>query len=294
VTSRQVLAVLAAMLASAAACAQEERPARWYLQVDNDVFLHTDRWYSSGVRVARVKETGGHEVELGFLHEVYMPEQRYWHPGTPDRAPTARLLLDGAWHTRNDGPFDTIELQAGVRGPSALGEQVTNFIHGFVPEGADVDWSRQLPDRFDASVVATRSMNAGPVRLHFGGAAGTQLVFAHVGGELRFGPGSRDVDFQVMRFAATPPFARGERAPGWIVFAGASARAVAHNAMIGPNYDPGGEDIHLRRAVGRLAVGAAWTFQRSAVTFSLANDTREFEEQRKPQQFGSLAVHWAF
>jgi lipid A 3-O-deacylase len=293
VTWRRILAVPAAVLVPAAACAQQP-PARWYLQIDNDVVFHTDRWYSSGVRVARVQETGSHEVEAGFIHEVYMPEQKRWEPGRPDRAPTARLLLDLARHTRGGDRFDTIELQAGVRGPSAKGEQITDFIHRWIPQGSEVDWSRQLPDRVDASLVAARSMSTGPVRLHFGGVAGTQLVFAHAGAELRYGPGSRDIDFQVMRFAATPPFARRNDGLGWSVFGGASVRAVAHNAMIGPNYDPGGADIHLQHAVGRLAGGAAWTFEHGSVTFSLVHDTREFEEQRKPQQFGSLAVHWVF
>lgn len=293
-TLRQGLAALAVIVAPAAAIAQEQ-PARWYLQVDNDVVFHTDRWYSSGVRIARVANASGHEIEVGVIHEVYMPEQKHWEPGRADRAPTARLLLDMARHTRGDGTFDTLEVQAGVRGEAAGGEQVTDFIHSFIPGGAQVDWSRQLqPDRFDGSLVAARSMNAGPVRVHFGGVLGTQLVFAHVGGELRYGPGSRDIDFQVMRFAATPPFARQKSGLGWSVFGGASARAVARNDMLGPSYDPGGADIHRRPLVGRLAGGAAWTFERGSITFCVVQDTHEFDEQRKPQNFGSLAVHWTF
>ena len=292
-TLRGLAGALAFALAPAAACAQE-RPARWYLQLDNDVAFNTDRWYSSGVRIARVAQGGVHEIEIGVVHEVYMPEQRHWQPGRADRAPTARLLLDAARHTRDDRVFDTLEVQAGVQGKSALGEEVTRFIHHFIPGGSEVDWSRQLPDRFDASVVAARSMNAGPARVHFGGVLGTRIAFAHAGAELRYGPGSRDIDFQVMRFAATPPFARREGGHGWSVFAGASVRIVAHNAMLGPNYDPGGADIHGRPGIGRLAAGAAWTFERGSITFSLVHDTREFDEQRKPQHFGSLGAHWTF
>ena len=286
-------ALLAGFVATAALADPTDVPARWYLQVDNDVVFATDRWYSSGVQLARVANTGAREWQLGFIHEVYTPEQKYWEPGRADRQPTARLLLDGAIHRRDDDVFDTYELQAGVRGKSALGEQATTFVHHIVP-APKVDWSRQMPDRFDGSLVVARSMNAGPLRVHVGGALGTQLTFAHAGAEFRYGPGSRDIDFQVMRFAATPPFAHRSDGTGWSVFAGASARVVAHNGMIGPNYDPGGADIHEQHAIGRLAAGAAWTFEHGSVTFSLVHDTREFEEQRRPQQFGSLAVHWAF
>jgi hypothetical protein len=288
-----VVAALACATAPAFATAQSAQAPRWYLQVDNDVAFVTDRWYTSGVRLARVASIDGHEVELGFIHEVYTPEQRNWEPGRADRAPTARLMLDVARHRRDAGTFDTLELQAGVRGKAALGRQTTEFIHRAIP-AEDVDWSRQLPNRFDASLIAARSFDAGPLRVHFGGVLGTQLAFAHLGAGLRFGPGSHDIDFQVMRFAATPPFAHRDDSLGWSVFGGVSARAVPHNALIGANYDPGAPDIHLTRVVGRLAAGAAWTFERASITFTLVHDTREFDEQRKPQEFGSLAVHWAF
>lgn len=292
-TARARMAGLVLALASTGAAAAPEIPARWYLQIDNDVVFVTDRWYTSGVRLARVVNTDGHEWELGFVHEVYTPEQRNWEPGRSDRAPTARLLLDGARHTRMADVFDTIEVQAGVRGKSARGEQTTKFVHRAIP-ARDVDWDRQLPNRFDGSLIFARSFNEQPFRVHYGVNIGTQLVFGHMGAEMRFGPGSRDIDFQVMRFAATPPFEHHKDGRGWSVFAGASVRAVAHNGMIGPNYDPGGKPINEQPVVGRLAAGAAWTFTNASVTFSLVHDTREFAEQRKPQQFGSLAVHWAF
>jgi len=294
VTSRRLAATLACGAALPAAAAGTDA-ARWYLQVDNDVVFVTDRWYSSGIRIARVANVDGHELEFGVVHEIYMPEQRNWEPGRADRAPTARLLLNAARHQRTQDAFDTFELQAGVRGDAARGEQITHFVHRGIPGGADVDWSRQLqPNKFDGSLVAARSTNIGNFRVHFGGVLGTQLIYGHVGGELRYGPGSRDIDFQVMRFAATPPFPAEGGDLGWSVFAGASARAIAWNEMIGPNYDPGGEDIHLRHEVGRLAGGVAYTFHAGSLTFAVVRDTREFDEQRKPQDFGSLAVHWYF
>jgi lipid A 3-O-deacylase len=285
-------AALAATLATTGALAGDG--ARWYLQIDNDVVFVTDRWYTSGVRLGRVAQYGEGELELGFLHEVYTPEQRNWEPGRADRAPTARVLLYVAHHLRDADSFRTVELDLGVQGPAAAGRQTTEFVHRAIP-AEDVDWSRQLePNRFDASVIAARSSAWGPVRLHYGVVAGTRLMFAHAGFEVRYGPGSRDIDFQVMRFAATPPFPAEGGDFGWSVFAGASARAVAFNEMIGPNYDPGGEDIHVRHGIGRLAGGVAYTYPSGSLTFSIVRDTREFDEQRKPQDFGSLAVHWYF
>ena len=49
--------------------------AIWYAQIDNDVAFHTDRWYTSGVRVARAhKLAEGKYAEFGILHEAYTPD----------------------------------------------------------------------------------------------------------------------------------------------------------------------------------------------------------------------------
>ena len=45
--------IAAAALALAAAGAARGDDAQWYLRVDNDVPFATDRWYTSGVRIAR-------------------------------------------------------------------------------------------------------------------------------------------------------------------------------------------------------------------------------------------------
>ena len=79
----------AAMFAclSLGACADD---AAWYLQLDNDVVFGTDRWYTSGVRLARVARHESHAIELGLLQEIYTPEAKRFTFGTVDRPPAAR------------------------------------------------------------------------------------------------------------------------------------------------------------------------------------------------------------
>jgi len=83
----------AALLACALTPAAAGEPARWYVRIDNDAFFNTDRWYSSGLRLARVEARGDHEIELGLVHEIYAPEAKRYEFGVVDRAPAARLLL---------------------------------------------------------------------------------------------------------------------------------------------------------------------------------------------------------
>jgi hypothetical protein len=286
------MALAVVVLAAAGAARSAEPPARWYLQVDNDVLVGTDRWYSSGVRIARVAPSADGAIEFGLLHEVYTPEAKYWEPGIDDRTPTARLLAYGARHYADLLCDTTFELDLGVRGPSAIGRQATEGIHRIVP-APKVDWSRQDSDRVDIQLAAVRSHRMSDLVGHYGAVVGNQQVFAHTGIEWHVGSRStRAVLTPAMRFAATPPPAAGD--PGWDAFVGASARAVARNVMIRGNYDPAGPELEPRHAVARAAIGVATVQRWGSAALSVATDTREFDAQRRPQVFGSLTVHVEF
>ncbi len=278
-----------ALASWALAVVAAEDPRRWYLQVDNDVVFHTDRWYTSGLRLACEK----HDVELGIVQEIYTPDGKRWRPGEVDRIPTARLLLSVARHFRDDGVFQTVEAAAGVRGPAALGKEATENIHHLIPAPA-VDWSRQLENEVDVHVAYTRSqaIGDGPLQAHFGAVLGNQVSLAHAGFELRAGvrgPGSA-----LLRFAPTPPWTGAAIEEGWTFRVGASARAVGRNELLARSYDPVGPAPQRRSAVGRAVAGVAWTQPWGAMTFDLALDSREFRTQSAPGAFGALALHLAF
>ena len=265
----------------------------WYTQVDNDVFFHTDRWYTSGVRIARVVPRGDREVEMGLLQEIYTPEARLHDP--VDRPTAARLLATLASHDRRDGEWTTMELDLGVTGPAALGRQAQELVHRVVPAPHE-DWSHQRTNRVDAQFAWVRSHDfeadpAKPAHLyaHYGVVAGNQLAFAHGGVELRYGHGAAmGLSTPALRFAATPPLAQGDGS--WAAFAAASVRAVAVNHLL--DFAPGVDEPPARRkpTVGRFLAGVAWAGEAATVTFSLAEDTREFAGQRRDQAFGSVTL----
>ena len=124
---------------------------------------------------------------------------------------------------------------------------------------------------------------------HFGASLGTTQAFTHVGFEVRTG-NAQHVESPLLRFAATPPIAGHA---GWSAFAGASARLVARNALLEGNADAGAPDVSLNHGVFRVAAGISWAGNWGAVTFGLAQDSREFETQRGMQRFGTLTVHLA-
>jgi hypothetical protein len=193
-----------------------------------------------------------------------------------------------ARHDRDATMFQTIELQLGVNGPSALGRQSTDYVHRWIP-APEVDWSRQERDRLDASAIITRSHVQGPFVMHYGAALGTIVSLAHAGAEFRFGPSQAALS-PLLRMAATPPLPLPGGNGNWGGFIGAGARAVLRNEMIGRNYDPGAADIERKKTVARVAAGLTWSGSWASASFALARDTREFAGQRAPHAFGSLAV----
>lgn len=278
------LAAVALVLLSSAAAAED---ARWYLKTDNDVAFGTDRWYTSGLRIARVQDG----VELGLEQDVYTPAAKDWRPGKDDRVPVSRLLASGAMHFEGPGSFQTLAAAFGVRGPAALGRQATTAIHHLI-SAPHVDWSRQLGNRFDAGVAFTRTQAVGSDRfkVHAGATLGSVLTFAHAGFEVRVG--DPRLSSAPLRFAPTPPAAAGE--PSWSAYAGASVRAIGRNALLSRNYDPFGADLEARRSMTRAAAGVAFTRRWGTLVLDVAQDSKEYDAQFAPQRFGSLAIHIPF
>ncbi|MGE5615342.1 MAG: lipid A-modifier LpxR family protein [Bacillota bacterium] len=301
-------------LATGAARADDSK-ALWYVQIDNDVIFQTDRWYTSGVRVARSFPAGNADsafgvalrewlrpanaraqrFEWGLVQEIYTPNTNLDTPAPVDRPYAGRLLLTAARHDELSGGLQTLEVEAGVRGPSALGRQAQAFVHRFVPSPHD-DWSRQLPDRFDGAVVGSRSWDivlSGPVEervvVHAGGVAGNIRAFVHSGVEFRAGHGgTTTIEQPALRFAATPPATRA--ADGWSAFAGASARYVLRDELLVGNDHPLGPPLTRNRAILRSAVGFAWHGRLGTATFAIVQDTREFQEQTRNDRFGILGL----
>ena len=281
----RVFACLALAVLAPASAAEE---ARWYVRIDNDVVFGTDRWYTGGQRIARVKDG----LELAIEQDIYTPDARDWNPGKDDRVPASRLLASGAWHDVGAGYYQTIELALGVRGPAALGRQTTSAIHQVI-SAPHVDWSRQLGNQIDAQLALVRSQAvlSDRFRIHAGASLGNQVTFAHAGFEVR--AGDTTLYSAPLRFAPTPPFSSAAT-QRWSAYAGASIRAVARNELISRNYDPLGPELEPRRSLSRLAVGAAWIARWGTLSLDLVQDAKEFDAQTAPQRFGSLAIHLPF
>jgi len=135
------------------------------LSVENDVFSGTDRFYTNGLQLAwrspsldlpaplawldrqldRLVGPGTVRWGFGLSHAMYTPLDTATPTPDPRDRPYAGHLFGALVLQRDEGhALTTFELQAGVVGPSALGEFVQNNYHDRIGVGSSNGWDRQL------------------------------------------------------------------------------------------------------------------------------------------------------
>lgn len=300
-------------------------------QHENDAFvpnlpgiIGTDRYYTAGQRIVWVSRSGPNHWflnPLGFLgtkgdqstqrwgwelsQNIYTPENIHIATPDPQDRPYAGWLSLGAMvvsHTPSEQ--NTVEVQLGVVGPSAFGEQAQNGLHRIRNIRPALGWSHQLKD--EPAVLITREDRMKP--LHFSlingvDGLGVDLTpmsnlqvgnvqtSAALGGGLRFGWDLPD-DFGPPRMRPGPSgaaFFDGD-GPGGYVFLNGDLRAVAHDIFLD------GNTLRSSPSVTRIPLG--WEFETgvvfrawgSRITYTYVRRSREFTHQRTPDEFASISV----
>lgn len=267
------------------------------LTAQNDSGFSTDRAYTSGVRLSHLWESRVADAprwELGILQQIFTPDTSRDPAALDERPYAARLLLYGARHAAGPGRLDTLEVSAGVTGPSALGRQAQDLFHRFV-SSPEPDWRRQLHDRFDGNAGATFTRTLArsashPVSLagHAGGSVGTVLGYVHGALEARWGAEQAPWS-EALRLAASPVTDAG-RGGGLSAFAGASVRQVFRSELLERNGDDPGRRLDREDTVVRYAAGAGYAAAWGTVTFALAQESREYASQPYRHRFWSLGL----
>lgn len=121
---------------------------RYYLKEDNDYFnplKSTDNKYTQGLRlgVEVPDETGSHEYY--GQHLFYTPVNKKVSIPDPTDRPYAGYLSAGYKASyREEDTLTTYGVDAGIVGPSALGEQVQNGFHSLIGDNSANGWDYQL------------------------------------------------------------------------------------------------------------------------------------------------------
>ena len=316
----------------------DEAPPAVNFRVDNDLFggEDQDQGYTNGAMITLVSpnlvdytddpclprlarwingylerlQPGGFEQQnmvFGFGQGLFTPTDFTRADLVADDRPYAGVLLASfGYNARNDGHLRTTQLQLGVVGPAALGEEVQDAVHDALGDEKFRGWDHQLRNEPLLGLVhehmrrwpADGSVNAGgwgwDAIGHWGGSLGNFATHANTGMELRFGWKVPD-DFgsTPLRPAGenTAPSSRG-RGRGWSahLFLTSDARWVLRDITLDGNTFRDSHSVDKRPFVGEVGYGLA--VMRGRWKFALAryHRSREFDGQKVAPVFGSFTI----
>lgn len=329
---RLAVAALATGLVAAPALAEERAPGdhygTWTFTYENDLLAGTDRYYTSGFQVAwrspsydppawltfltdrpsLIFPTGGTpRWGLAFGQNIFTPDDTDRRNPDPLDRPYAGWLygaINIASYNRTE--YGSIELQLGVVGPSALGEQTQNNVHDFMNIDRAYGWDHQLKDEPGVNLVLTRQwrFNSDPVwddvavgvvptvvasvgNVHTYAAAG---LMVRIGNELEadFGPP------RMRPSVAGSAFYQPDGRWGWYAFAGVEGRAIAQDIFLDGNTWRDSRSVDKETFVGDAMAGVAIIMPFARLTVTYTARSREFETQRETAQFGSVSLSFRF
>jgi hypothetical protein len=300
---------------------------------ENDSFLPrgqtTDRFYTNGVRLAwnwsqppgwlitscerllpfLEPMTRGATAQYALLvgQNLYAPEDLEAEELIPDDRPYAGWLYGGFSVTAERvRSVDVLELDVGVVGPWALGEEVQTAVHKLINSRTPGGWDNQLANELGVLLAYSRAQRvleiedhdvAGipgrrfmDLHLNGGGMLGNVFTNLSLGASLRLGLVSSQYGPSGLIPAA--PVRQAESRWDAYLFAGVEGRAVVHNIFLDGNTFASSHRVAKRSYVSDLQVGILVRVPWHGLTVAYRAVWRspEFDERPTTHRFGSFTV----
>src|SRR5258708_3507623 len=181
---------------------------------------------------------------------MFTPEDKATRTPILNDRPYAAWLYGGLkLQTETPDRLDTLELDLGVVGPAALGEQAQNHWHAVIGVNQANGWNNQIKNEPGARLIEDAPDVGGVDAVpHAAGALGTVFTYAGAGATPRIGQGLPG-DFGPPRIDPAVPGSDFFYAPeifGWYMFAGFDGRAVGRNIFLDGNSFANSQSVSKR------------------------------------------------
>jgi lipid A 3-O-deacylase len=295
--------------------------------LENDLFTGTDRRYTNGIRFSYLKTPEAKDAKYNRLvswlptiagadtvrfeyalgQSMYAPDDiTIQNPPLTDRPYAGYLYGSAAVITEHGDRQESLQLTAGVVGPSSLAQPTQRMIHKLSDSPKPRGWDTQLKDepaltitylqrQRDVWTADFAGMNADFVP-HFGGALGNVFTYANMGGTIRIG-NNLPRDFGPPRVEPSFPgsgYFIPEDEFGWYLFAGVDGRAVARNIFLDGNTWHDSRSVDKNTLVGDVHVGAVTSWRGYRLTYSFIMRSKEYKLQPQGDSFGIIALSASF
>lgn len=319
-----------------------EHPNCFTIYFDNDFLASSDRDYTNGLRLtwSRLFRTAGETVKPGSLlnyplidrlpyvtdprvsiglafsmgQSIYTPQDTQKTEVIEDDRPYAAYLYLGMGLHAYRGPHLTLlELDLGVVGPLAMGEELQNGFHHLIDNGPAKGWDNQLNNEpaveliYESKwrVLSLRAHNGWGVDLipHVGGRLGNVAIEANTGAEFRFGwhlldrfgscPIHTGCDSNHM--TSDPPDFGGARSIfGVNLFFGLQGSLVLHDIFLDGNTFSYSHSVDRKPLVAEAMTGIALHYKRFRLIYSYVWNSKQFEEQERKPIYGSITLSFDY
>ena len=294
-------------------CAVPARADTFPVCDENDFWGHwSDKYYTNHSRLAYAHDAAdapGRHYFFSVGQEMYTPAARYVETPPKDDHPYAAFLYASAGlaETRDDRLLFAAELQLGVVGPSALGEEIQDGYHRIIGADRYSGWDSQVKDQPGVNLLCEqrgRFMLSG--RLGEGFAAdlivrgfcslGTVRTQLSGGAQARWGYGlPRDFGWAPMRQSTSLALAPGVPASLY-VFADLQADAIAYDATLGGElFRDHDSDLCAYPFAAEASIGVGASFGGWSAVFFQSFRTRDFSSaDHRVFAFGGFRVSYSF
>lgn len=297
------------------------------IQIENDKIGGTDRHYTNGVSATWVSGHGDmpswarkvgealpffpsdaiQRYSVTFGQSIFTPEDTEAQIPDPSDRPYAGWTYVGLGYIAETGDtLDRLELDLGVVGPYALGEETQNNFHTLIGVDTSKGWGHQIHNEPGVVLYYERmwrqfaSFKAGGLGFdlapHVGGALGNVYTYGAAGATARVGFNLPD-DYGPPRIRPSLPGSSHFEPTGSLggyLFAGIEGRAVAHNIFLDGNTFRDSPDVEKEILVGDLQAGLALTLGNARLTYTQVIRSPEFVGQKDPDIFGSVSLSYKF
>ena len=312
------------------------------LEENDSLYFRSDKHYTQGLRLSflsPVLTSGGwtngvfdffskvptvfadaaqaqRRVAWFFGQSIFTPKNLDIKPPDPRDRPYAGWLYVGPSLLQETGDqLENLELDIGLVGPGALGEQIQNDWHQFIGIHHAQGWSNQLQNEPGGALSYERLWRLPVPYLNWtsggvedgvdivplaGGTIGNVFDYAEAGAQLRIGH-HLEADYGPVKvrpaFSGTDYFNPSHLGDdlGYYVYVGSEGRAVARNIFLDGNTFRTSAHIEHKTFVGDLEGGVTilWS-HRIRFDFSAWRRSVEFVGQRAPDVNGTAAISFSW
>ncbi|MEQ8288618.1 MAG: lipid A deacylase LpxR family protein [Gammaproteobacteria bacterium] len=232
-----------------------------------------------------------------------------------DRPYAGWLYGDIGFHTKNKRRLDTYTIQLGLIGDISLGEQAQDLVHAIRDIDKANGWDNQLENELGFALVYDHKRRlfrrndfykdlGFDTIVHAGGSLGTVFTNLTAGAEFRLGWNlPTDFGSALIRPAGNtnaptdardPRYEQGKQSLSVYFFAATNGRVVLRDIFLDGNTFSDSHSVDKKTLVGEYILGSAISYRSFKLSYAQVFRSREFDQQRSGQSFGSVSISYTY